>query len=66
MKALTLQQWNDAGFHVRKGQRSHTRNTKGEPTFERGQVVYAEGDAPLRQYADGEDRDFTDAAESMR
>lgn len=64
MKALTIEQWNDAGFRVRKGQHSHTHNAKNEPTFTRDQVVFAD-EAPLRQYADDEERDFTDAVESM-
>ena len=66
MRALTVKRWNDAGFTVRRGQRSHTRNAKNEPTFTRDQVVFSEDDPPLRQYVDDEERDFTDAAESMR
>ena len=66
MKALTIEQWNAAGFRVRRGQRSHTRNAKGEATFSRDQVIFAEDDPPLRQYVDDEGRDFTDAMDSLR
>lgn len=65
MKALTYDQWKDAGYYVRKGQRSHTRNAKGEPTFTRDQVIFAD-EAPLRQYVDDEERDLTDAMDSLR
>ena len=38
MKPLTFDQWKQAGYHVRKGQKSHTTNRAGEPTFTRDQV----------------------------
>ncbi len=38
MKPLTYDEWRAAGYHVRKGQHSHTTNKQGEPTFTRDQV----------------------------
>ena len=38
MKALTLEGWNIAGYRVKRGEKSATRNGKGEPTFTRDQV----------------------------
>jgi hypothetical protein len=34
----TLVQWNDLGFRVRKGQKSHKRNSKGVCVFNRSQT----------------------------
>jgi len=50
MKALTYQDWLDAGFQVRKGQKSKAKNKAREPTFTRDQVEIA-NERPPREEA---------------
>jgi len=42
MKYKTFSQWNEIGFHVVKGEKSHKRNKKGECLFSEKQVRQAE------------------------
>lgn len=38
MKYLTWGEWNNLGFYVIFGEKSHNRNIRGEPTFSSNQV----------------------------
>ena len=38
MKAMTYEDWNGAGFYVKRGEKASGRDKHGNPTFTREQV----------------------------